>query len=413
MTKKNVKFLPVNHKFFLFSLLFVFSFKVSALDFGGLLTNNSSLKNRGNKDFKLDQKNSASFWLRAPFDMSGEIYFASEVIYDFESDSDAEQRTNALDFNLFELAFSKNMDSSKIGLNMGRFYFSDFTGIIFTQNSDGLRFSFQNDWLNISVYGSYTGLLNAQNVDIVTTAPKLFVADGKTPWEENRNLCFKVDNDKIYDFAEKYAVADFSLSFPYLFANQTVSLEFLGTFRLENDSFNRMYATFALDGPIYQTLFYNVSSTVGFVEYDGETEISNLSKIGFEYFFKKLSFGLNALYSSGEQGGLSSFEGFTKNTSTYSARDFLYSGIVKAGANLSYKPFDVLVLNLASDVIFNAVSGDKNDGIEYFGFQYSVDALWQIKSDFQIGFTASQFMDKDNLDDVKKTSFSLKAALAF
>ena len=91
----------------------------------------------------------------------------------------------------------------------------------------------------------------------------------------------------------------------------------------------------------------------------------------------------------------------------------MYSGIVKAGANLSYKPFDVLVLNLASDVIFNAVSGDKNDGIEYFGFQYSVDALWQIKSDFQIGFTASQFMDKDNLDDVKKTSFSLKAALAF
>ncbi len=335
------------------------------------------------------------------------------MIYDFESDFDAEQTTNVLDLNLFEVSLFHNMDSSKIGLNIGRFYFSDVTGTIFTQNSDGLRISFRNDWFNVSAYGSYTGFLNAQNIDIITTASKTFVSDGKTPLEENSDLCFSVDSDKIYDFAEKYAVADLSLNFPYLFAGQTVALEFLGAFALSDDSFNRMYATLAFDGPIFQTLFYNISSTVGFVHYDGEMEISNLSKIGLDYFLKKFGFGVNAVYASGEQGGLSAFEGFTKNTSTYSAKDFLYSGIIKAGVVASFKPLDALVLNLGSDAIFNAAAGDDKGDIEYFGFQYFADVLWQVKSDFQVGFSASQFIDKDNLDDVRKTVLSLKVALSF
>ena len=91
----------------------------------------------------------------------------------------------------------------------------------------------------------------------------------------------------------------------------------------------------------------------------------------------------------------------------------VFIGIIKTGINASFKPFDFLVFNLDSDIIFNAASGDKKEDVEYFGFQYSVDAVWQVKSDFQLGFSASQFIDKDNLDDVRKTSFSLKASLAF
>lgn len=413
MTRKNIEIVSAGRKSFLFSVLFALSLNVFAFDFGGLITNNSALKNHGDGDFKFDQKNSASAWFRAPFDKTGENYFATEVIYDFESDFDSEQTTNVLDLNLFELSLFKNVGSSKIGMNIGRFYFSDITGTIFTQNSDGLKFSFHNDWMNISAYASYTGLLNAHNAEIITTAAKTFYSDGTTPWVEDPTLYSSVDNDKIYDFAKKYAVAEFSVGFPYLFAGQSVSLEFLGAFGLEEDSFNRMYATLALDGPIFQTLFYNISSTVGLVDYDGETKISNLSKVGLNYFLKKFSFGVNAVYASGEQGGLSSFEGFTKNTSTYAARDFLYSGIIKTGVAASFKPLNALLFNLGSDVVFNAVAGDENEDIEYFGFQYSADALWQVKSDFQLGFAASQFIDKDNLDDVRKTSFSVKAALSF
>ena len=413
MNRKNIENLQIFRKVFFVFSFFMLTLKIFAVDFGGLLTNNSSIKSYGSGDFKLDQKNSALLWFRTPFDKSGENYFASEVVYNFESDFDSEQRTNDLDFNLLELSLAKNIDFSKIALNVGRFYFSDLTGTIFTQNSDGVEISFQNNWLTVLAYGSYTGLLNAQNIDIITTAPKVFLSDGKTLCEENANLSFRVDNDKIYDFAEKYAIADFMVSFPYLFANQAVSFEFLGAFRLESDSFNRMYATFAMNGPIYKTFFYNLSSTVGIVDYDGETEFSNLSKIGFDYFLKKISFGLDAVYASGEQGELSIFEGITKNTSTYSVRDFLYAGIIKTGINASFKPFDFLVFNLDSDIIFNAASGDKKEDVEYFGFQYSVDAVWQVKSDFQLGFSASQFIDKDNLDDVRKTSFSLKASLAF
>lgn len=413
MTRKNIGILPAGRKSFLISVLFVLSINVFAFDFGGLITNNSSLKSHGGGDFKFDQKNSASTWFRVPFDKSGENYFATEVIYDFESDFDSEQTTNVLDLNLLEVSLFKDVGSSKIGMNIGRFYFSDITGTILTQNSDGLKLSFHNDWLNISAYGSYTGLLNAHNVDIITTAPKTFYSDGTIPLEEDTELCFSADNDKIYDFAKKYALAEFSVGFPYLFAGQSVSLEFLGAFGLGDDSYNRMYATLALEGPIVQTLFYNVSSTVGFVDYDGETEISNLSKAGIDYFLKKFSFGVNAVYASGEQGGLSTFEGFTKNTSTYSARDFLYSGIIKTGVSASFKPFDALLFNLGSDAVFNAAAGDEKEDIEYFGFQYSADVRWQVKSDFQLGFAASQFIDKDILDEVRKTCFSLTAALSF
>ncbi len=416
--KKITGFIRKFRFLFFLGVAFLSAFDIFAFDFGGILKNTSAFESNENNDFKLNQKNSASVWLRAPFDKSGKNYFATDFVYNFEADMQNETYKNVLDFNLFEFSLSKEMENSEIGMHIGRFYFADLSGKIFSQNADGVIFGFKNNWLKFSAYGAYTGLLNALNTEIITTSPQDFLYKvGNENKEilgiENTLHSFNADYDKIYDFAEKYVVADFALSFPYLFANQTVALEFLAALHIEDFDYNRFYATFLMDGPIWRSLFYKIYSTFGFVDYDSKMKTTNLSEIKFEYFLKKASFGINALYASGEQGKLSSFVGFTKNTSTYSLQEFLYSGILKAGMNIAFRPLECLLLTADSDVIFNASAGDKHEDVEYYGFQYSVGALWQVKSDFQLGLAACQFIDKDNSDNVKKNYFDIKAVLAF
>lgn len=409
----------------------IFSLSASAaLDFGGLLTNESAFQTYFDEKFKLDQKNSVSLWARQNFDKTGENFFIAEGNYnfegDFEKENDDERFSHALDLAVFSANLSNHFDSSKINFTAGRFYFSDISGIIFTQNADGAKFDFQNSYFKISAYGAYTGFLNALNIKIISAKPAEMAQNGNMPATQDKSKIFIADSDKIYDFAEKYAAAALTLSFPFFAANQSATAEFLGTFRLENEKYNRMYATLSFDGPLYNSLFYDFSSTFEFINYEQKDEngnpetkndVSNLSKIGIYYYFSKASLGLSGIYASGNQGAFSPFLGFTKNTSTYSLQEFLYSGIIKGGANATFKPFENFLLSANCDLIFNALAGDKNDGemekIKYYGFEYSAGVTWQVKSDFQLGVTASQFLDKDNSDLATKTYINLHAALAF
>lgn len=404
-------------RFFVLSFALCFSFAAFAVDFGGLATNRSTLEKFNKLNPQLNQKNSLSVWIRQNFDKSGENYIAAETSYNFESDffvanSSNQVFTNTLDFNLLKFAHVKDFDFGKFGLNAGRFYFSDLSGIVFVQNADGIKFDFQNDWVKTSIYSSYTGLLNALTSEMITSPATSFSFAEQVPLEGSQNS-FVADTNKLYDLAQKYLIGAFSFSLPNLIANQTVSLEYLGAFRLENEKFNRMYASLSFDGPIYNSLFYNISTTFGFTNYAGENKISNLSKANIRYYLKNLSLGANAIYASGNQGVLSTFSGFTKNTSTYSRQSFLYSGIIKAGLNASYKPIPTLLLTADCDTIFNASAGSNFDKIEFFAFQYSVGALWQVKSDFQLGLTGYQFLDKANSDSARKSYVCLSASLAF
>ena len=70
-------------------------FSCFAFDFGALVKNDSALEDCGKNDFKLNQKNSASVWVRAPFEKSGENHFAAEFVYNFEADLQNENYQNA------------------------------------------------------------------------------------------------------------------------------------------------------------------------------------------------------------------------------------------------------------------------------------------------------------------------------
>lgn len=402
------------HKFLIIAL-FLSVVPTFALDFGGYLTNKSAFETYGEDEFKLDQKNSVSIWLRQNFNKSGENYFALQSSYNFEADFEEDDYINALDLDFLKFAFAKNLKKSKLSFDLGRFYYSDFTGIIFSQNADGLKIAFENSWIETSFYASYTGLLNAITTEIITTPSSSFLMNKKMLPLENSSIAFNEDDSKIYDLAQKYLVGAFNFGLPNLFANQSFYIEVLDALRLESNEkdFNRMYATFYLNGPIYRSLFYNASTTFGITTYDDETEVSNLSSASIKYYFKNASLGASAIYASGNQGSLSTFSGFTKNISTYSLQNYLYSGILKTGLSANFKPISVLLLSADCDAIFNAAAGNKSDEIEYYAFQYSFGALWQVKSDFKLGFTGCQFFDKENSDLAKKTYFCVNASLAF
>lgn len=392
-----------------------------SFDFGGVIKNDSDYKSNAEGEFNLDQQNALSLWARQNFDKSGNSYFTVEGVYNFEADLEQENNDDRYSQNVDVNMLAVNLASGGNNFEAGRFFFYDVTSLILAQTADGARFDFQNDYVTLSAYGAYTGLLNAINTSIINATPAQFTATGDAPAIQDSSKIFNSDSTKLYDLQEKYLISGVTFSLPYFLANQTFTAEFTGAFRLQDEKYNRMYVTAAFNGPVYQSLYYNLSSTLGIINYkdndSSETEFSNLSRLSFDYYIGKGSLNLNAVYASGNQGSLSPFVGFTKNTSTSSLQEYLYTGIVKGGLSASLKPTNELLFAAGADAVFNAMAGDSTDedlrGFEYYGFQCSASATYQLMSDLQLGLSFTQFIDKDNTDAAKKTYLNFHVSLAF
>ena len=195
---------------------------------GSLLTNDSKFANvEKDGSLKLDQKNGVNFWLRAPLNEEGTNYFAGEASFQTEIDTSIEDSDKKLklyaDLNLFKFVFKNELDSGNLQFSLGRFFNSDLTGLIYSQNADGLRFDANLSRITLSLFGSYTGLLNAKNITIL---------DNDSP-----DL---TDKEKtVYVLANKYAVGGLTFSLPHFAAGQTLSLEGLAAYSLESTKYNR------------------------------------------------------------------------------------------------------------------------------------------------------------------------------
>ncbi len=439
-----------------------------AFDFGGLVTNDTIIKTCEDSKFRLDQKNSASLWLRQSISEDGSSYFAAETIYSFERDFNVDSPVNVLDVDLCKLVLKKPTENGTFGISAGRFYYSDLTGTIYNQLSDGIEFLYESPVVQVTVYGAYTGLLNAQNAKMISSESYTNLASSRNKAKLNSlvqdkyiteefsglvsmmldpdmaldkkynqleskkmatpmNLAvinrltpesdaFYLDPDKVYDMAEKYAVGSVAIGFPGLIKTQSLSAQFLGAFRLEKSSFNRMYAILAAEGPIAHSLYYGVNTSFGFTQYDGSgTEVSNLSKAGLIYYsnFKSASIGLNGVYASCAQGGLENFHGITQVSATYSLRELQHTGLAKVGLTASIKPVDSLMIIAACDCVASAHESDELDEFSYSGMQYAAGVKWQAKSDLMFAASVTQYLSKESCDDMDKTAFSLSAALSF
>lgn len=345
----------------------LFSFALYAFDFGGSFSNFTGLT-LVKPSVGLDQDNSLTLWLRTPLGKNG--YFATEGGYTFSYDGSSKEITNQLDISLLKANWTFNTNAGKVTLDVGRFISSDCTGVIFNQNSDGFLASFNSD--NFSLFGlaSYTGLLNAH---------------GTSYYYDNTSI----DYTKLYPLSPKYLIAGLAATFPFLFAEQSLTSEVWAFIDVNGNPapYNRIMATLSLNGNITSSLFYTFSDTVCY-----DSLISDLAMANLTYFMDKLNSSVNLSFAlatgsnSDPQkkiGGFTPFDLITCDAAGTKA----YDGIIKIGLSGTCQPTAKFLLSGGFDYLMSYDDKYKTDGV-----QWSATALWQLFSDMELSLTASHFI---------------------
>ena len=384
------------------SLAFIGTFAVSlhAVDFGGLLKNDTKFTTPTFQYVGLNQVDSLVGWIKLPITKNGKIYFSAEA------DATFMYTTPNLSANMGTASFLANLSLCKVTmynnvwngilqLNLGRFSNSDSTGRAISQTLDGAQVTFSSNYVKEIVSAGYTGLTNARYDSII----------------ESGTTTFKADPNAVYQPNSPYIVTGISAALPYLFANQTIGFEGYATFGVggifgSNIGTNRFYATAMANGPIIQSLYYALSTTFGI---SGEGKVGNLSKFSITYYPPALNSSVSAevLYASGNNGFLSPFTGFTRQTAYLAGNgDTEYSGIIKIGATGTIRPLEMLFINLGADVVLSCM-----DSFDYTGFQWHSQLDFQPFTDLKIGLSAQQFIGKDSSRN--NMAFGLNVVFAF
>lgn len=364
----------------------------AAVDFGAMLNNNTKFAGNTIQNMTLEQKNAFTAWINVPFNNEGTMYFAAEGIAQYKN-TDGTSLVTA-DCDLFKFnSLTKFSNKSKLLISAGRFYYSDGSGLVFDQTSDGLLAQLKLSSVNLGVYGGYTGLLNAQNVTILNS----------------KTTTYSYDTTSVYALAAPYAVFGVTGSLPYLFANQTLGAEFYGVLGASDmtSGYNRFYGTLSLNGPLASSVFYSLTST--FATADSFSTLSNLSQAMLSWYpsFKSMAVSLGGIYASGSNGPFSPFVGVTSNTAVQSFTQPEYSGLIKATLSASIKPITTLLLAVGGDGVFDCAESD----IGYYGFQAYGSVRYDLFSDVQLGLTANQFIGNDSA--TSKTTIIAKAVISF
>ncbi|MBQ5492167.1 MAG: hypothetical protein IIT68_08975 [Treponema sp.] len=375
--------------------------QAAAFEYGGIIDNNITGRVTANNwiDPRLSDTATVTVNMRQPFNKDGTVYIAAEGFFRYDLGVTLIPLTFAhnftTDLSLFKVGANIRLNNNKsLSFSVGRFWAADDTGLIFNQTLDGLWFQFNASRAVIQVAGGYTGLLNAKTTSMLTSTG--------TNWSFDRSQPF-------YILAAPYIIGNAKVEFPYLFANQTLTVEALGAFGIDiaQTDGNRMYATLALNGPLAPVLFYELSSTVSVHDFDFSA-LSNLSRLEFTVYphgnSMKLKFG--ATYASGTIPDVfSPFAAITAQPAVSLAGKG-YSGILKTGLSFSVKANNKFLLVLGGDALFDC----KTD-FAFSGVQAAMDMRFQFFSDLALDLDAKSYFAMEEAKNA--TSVSLKLTISF
>ncbi|MCQ2248074.1 MAG: hypothetical protein MJZ50_03600 [Treponema sp.] len=389
------------------SLLFaLIAFPVAsafAFEFNGIVSDGTSMKINGgkteNKELKQTETFTGSF--KAPINNEGNIYFTAEgsVQHKLEKNWEADTSKNSaiLDCTLFQLFSSTRLNQTDtLQFTAGRAFTSDLSGLVFAQPSDGVLVKYANPRIDCTVYGGYSGLQNSKNVSILTSKGVVWAPE---------------DEKDLYDFAAPYANGSLCLSFPYLFLNQTISIEGMGVWNVSgpadlSDDDKRIYGTLLLTGPLSNVLFYTASATMQTEDFGDK---SLLGQLGLNAFlpWKNSTINLKGIYASGDKSGLKPFVGFTKQTACGSRSEPVLSGVAKFGGSASILPVDLIYLSAGVDAVYKL----GEDSTEYYGTQVTGGIKFNFASDFDMNLSVTDFIGKES--EESKLEIALGVNLAF
>ena len=355
---------------------------LASLEWGGLFFNDSGLSTPDFSDITIKQSDGISFWVKSPLGEDSGLYFSSEVLYkvniDFPLKGDATV-SQIVDLPLLKVYGDLNLGSGLLSLNAGRFYYVDASSAIISQVVDGASVTYGLPLVKVGAFVGYTGLLNALNVPMAVLPEK---------------------NNDFYNMAYPYLPLGFTVELPALMGNQ--SLEFDGYYLLDLGSAktknNFFYANAVLSGPITNSIYYNLDTTIGLINFKDAMNYSAFSLMVFPS--ENLSLNAGATFGSGEQGP---FVNFT----SLSTASILAAGKITPKVGLSYTTGSMLA-GLNGDFVL------AYDGSSYSpsNTDWNFELIYNIFTDLQIGFSVNTTFD---LTEAKANNYvaKLNLSLAF
>lgn len=281
-------------KKFLVSLALVAGFATSlfAFEWGGLITNVTNVATPDFKEFGLNQSNGAYLWCNSFLNESKTLRFSGEALYKYSMPLPADKKgfKNIVDLDLLKLTGNWGINGSLLNLNAGRFVYSDKTGNIFDQVSDGVNVSYSTYNWNVGAYAGYTGLLNRFNVFMYSVPD-----DSKV--------------EQFYDLSYGYVPILVDFTFTNLGDN---SLGVQAGYFLDatGNKYDKLFGSLFARGPISGIGNYFVSATVGTIGFDC---IMLRASFDLSFFIKQnFLFSIGADYASGDNKVFTTFEGITQ-----------------------------------------------------------------------------------------------------
>ncbi len=383
----------MKRKILTFFLVIYGTFSLFCYEWGGLLT--ESFK-ANTTDFSIEkinfrQSNSLALWVNAPLNNSVNTVFTGQASfkYNYDFTSASSNFMSIFDFDLIKFSTALQFSRNSCIINLGRFYFSDYTGKIVSQKSDGVSLSAYFPYNIISLYVGYTGWLNSIN-DVMLSSTRL-------PHYEK---------GMFYLPAYHYIPVSVSFKFPSVFLNQQLLFECNTFFDAGSENFNRAYLTAAIEGPVGSMFFYSLSTTFGAENFKKITNYSAFKLNMLINDFVMLNF--NVEYASGKQFFFEPFTAFTSNTSYNSTLSPEYSGLILPSFDVNFG-----LQGFYSGFSAKAVLCYPESEIYFKGIDISGNIMMNIYSDLQIGLSGFCFMDMYSKGLENNYSVTLNCSFSF
>ena len=368
------------------ALFFVFASPLAAFEWGGLLTDNTGIQTPDFQNITLNQSNGISLWLNAP--LGEDFSFAGEALYKytFQKPKDVDGVfTNIADLSLLKIYGETVVGNGILSLNGGRFSYVDKSGAVVANKIDGLSVDYAFSIVKLGAFAGYSGLLNTLTVTGLDRA------------DATKTAAF-------YDLAYGYAPVGLYAELPYLFGNQSLAIQGFAVIDCGNrtEKANFYYGSLALSGPVANSIYYSLSSTVGSLDFQNLLNYTSFAVMIFPV--NTLSINLGVDFGSAFDGNyyyspLSSVEGgriAPKAGFTFGTADMCF--------DLSAK---YIIGYSAQGQTYDASAVDSGSGLELTtGFVYN------IFSDLQVGFSANAKIDTTAAKSNSYTA-NLNIALAF
>ena len=358
-----------------------------AISWGGMVDNNSKLS--ANNDFSvmaLNQSNGVYLSVNSNIIDGGSRRFSGEGLYKYEFNCNFDTKDtsfkNIADVDLLKLSGDWTISGGHLAMALGRYKYSDFSGAVFSQTSDGLYLSYDTMKMKASVYGGFTGLLNRLNVLMM-----------ENEYEEG---------EQFYALCPMYipVLADFS--YKALFNSHTIGLQAAAYIPVSDKNTMKAYGTVIANGYIGTIASYDARITLGTEKFDG-LMMDAMLDANF-YVNTNVMVTVGGEYASGAQGSLKPFE-------TLSVRSFgkapFYNGVIVPKLAAMYASGKIY-----ASAIERVIIGMPEDEAKLEGFDTTVNVIYNLFSDVQLGLDAGAYICKETKEFTNYYA-TVKALLAF